>query len=422
VVRDLRSLCGPALSVVVAVEPARLGEVAGLQRAGADEVVPWDGRAESVAWAIQRALASRAPGAAAPAGAEARPSASPPPRPATPQAAASPSPPPRRPSPQEAAAAPGAAPSASPPPVLRSGAPSAAFTIRETAPAPAGGAAWPSEVPDGPSSEVRLAAAASAPAAPGDTVGRVALSLSDLESRALTGQPVPLDAAVLRHTAALRLRVALALESAPQPGSAHDAAAVQSLLAEIDAVLAALKDVGAALPAPYLAQADALRNVLVKEAIDLTDAVQRIAPHAPPPEAPTVAERRPPRREERAAVETEWMPQRTASRGRWLLPALLLASALAAAGYHGWQLLQKRTLAQRVRYSGAPAGMKAVGSPDAPVLVDEEGKAPHPVVLQQFKEEQAARGKAVLEAGPGVLLVVPQPPPPPAGGPTGGKP
>ena len=31
--------------------------------AGADEVVPWEGKSESVGWAIQRALAARGQGA-----------------------------------------------------------------------------------------------------------------------------------------------------------------------------------------------------------------------------------------------------------------------------------------------------------------------------------------------------------------------
>jgi hypothetical protein len=149
--------------------------------------------------------------------------------------------------------------------------------------------------------------------------------------------------------------------------------------------------------------------------------VHRIAPHAPPPDAPSVAERRPARRDERRAAELTWVPARRPAGGRWALPALLAASAVAAAAYHGWQLLQRRSLAQRVQVQGAPAGMKAIGTPGAPVLVDEERKAPHPAVLQRFKEEQAARGKAVLEAGPGVLLVVPEPAAPASGKPEGGK-
>ncbi|HEY7726527.1 MAG TPA: hypothetical protein VH880_14420, partial [Anaeromyxobacteraceae bacterium] len=352
--------------------------------------------------------------------------ASPPPRAAgAPAGGPAASPPPLRAPPTLQPSAPAPARDASgepPPPMLQAAPPSAAFTIREASPAPAAGAAWPAGVPGGPEAEVRLAAAAASPVASSDAEGRIAQALSDLERRALAGQAVPLDAAVLRRAAALRLRVALALESAPPPGALHDAAAVQSLLAEIDAVLASLKEVGAAVPAPTVALIDALRNALVKEAVDLTDAVHRIAPQAPPPHAPSIGERRPARREEHRAAEPTWAPARVRARGRWALPALLAASAVAAAAYHGWQLLQRRSLAQRIQVPGAPAGMRAIGASGAPVLVDEERRTPHPAVLQRFKEEQAARGRTVLEAGPGVLLVVPEPPAPASRKPEGGKP
>ncbi|HSB18978.1 MAG TPA: hypothetical protein VLD85_03100 [Anaeromyxobacteraceae bacterium] len=450
VVRDLRSLCGDAISVVVVVGQERLAEIGGLQRAGADEVVAWDGRADPVAWAVERILAARgggvAPGAAAaatPVHGFTAPSPTPPvlhrvPAPApTAAAPASPTPrpavaaslpePPRIAPPvltlaegATAAGAPGPAPRTTPlPGPAGSGALSpspapAAFTIREVpappavptaAPSSAAGA-WPSGVLAGPEAERLLAAvvsgAATEPGPARATATQTAQALSDIERRALADIAVPVDAALFRRASALRLRVALALGAAPAVGSPIDSAAVQSLLAELDSTLAELKAAAEAGEGVHPG-IEILRKSLVKEAIDLTDAVARIAPAQAPvvqaPVRPAAATRL---LSNRSAVEEHARPP--VGRG-WMV--LLVLAALAAGAFHGYRLLARKPVVPPPSFGGAPQDAVGVRQGPVSVVVPEAGKALDPRQVERFKALEEAKGNAVKEVAPGIYVSVP---------------
>jgi len=400
VVRDLRSLCGDGISLVVAVAPDKLAEVSHLQHAGADEVVPWEGKAESVAWAIERALSARGLGAS-----RAAPTPAPP---VLAYLAPASSPPPVL---QRAPAA--ATPRSSPPP-----APLAVAGPR--APEPAAGQAaeppvWPANLPGDEEAARLLAGAVSGAAGDAgplaDAAARAAQKLSQPEREAVAGGRLAVDAAVVRRAAVLRFRVALALEAVPRPGERGDAGAVQALLAEIDGVLAELKALEEGAPPVVQPGLDAIRSGLVSEAIDLTEAVQRLAP-APVPEREATA-RLPPRKpaeksvEKRTASEFEGLAERRTSRGP--LIGMLVVAALAAIGYHLKERLLPRPVVERPTMAGAPAGAIAPTNNRSParVVASEDGKPFEKEQVERFRKEQAERGNEVVQVSPTTLLVKP---------------
>jgi len=408
VVRDLRSLCGDGISLVVAVSPDKLSEVGHLQHAGADEVVPWEGKADAVAWAIERSLAARGQGRGAA------------PTPAPPVltfvAPAGAPPPVLQRGPVASAAPTGPVPAVAPPPLVAGAAPAAPQPLRPAvARPPSGPPAWPANLPGAEeSARLLLAAVAGEALEPGplaEAAAGAAEKLSQPERDAVAGRPLPVDAAVIQRAAVLRFRVALALHTAPRPGGAGDAGAVQALLAEIDGVLAELKVLEEGAPPAAQPGLDTIRSGLVSEAIDLTEAVQRLAP-APPPQtetAPKPAARRPAEKKavESRAAEFEGLKQRQGGRNAML--ALLVLSALAAAGYHLMERFGPRPVAERPTMPGAPANAVAPandrGGPR--VVVSQDGKPFEREQVEQFRREQAERGNEVVQVSPTTLLVKP---------------
>ena len=412
VIRDLRSLCGDAIRMVVAVAQERTAEISGLQRAGADEVVAWDGRADPVAWAVERVLAPRvlAPDGTGPARGFHLPVGGPP--------EAEEAPAPAGPAPAFPLGPAGGAPAPRPP--------SAAFTIREVpapfaapsaAAEPSSAVTWPSGVLAGPDAERLLAAivtgAATEPGPEKATAAHTAQALSDLERRALADVPLSVDAALFRRASGLRLRVALALGSAPPAGSPIDSAAVQSLLAELDATLAELKAAAEADQNPHPGIA-VLRKALVKEAIDLTDAVHRVAP-AQAPAAALASPARPATRvlSNRAGAEEAERPP--LKRG-WIW--VLAVAALAAGGFHLQRWLARPVQRPPPTLRGAPENSLGTRMPRSSLLMESAGKEMSPVELERFRQLEESKGNRVLEIGPGAFLVEPrevQPPAPPSG-------
>ncbi len=392
VVRDLRSLCGDGISLVVAVAPDKLAEVSHLQHAGADEVVPWEGKTDAVAWAIERALSARGLGGS--------------------RGAPTPAP----------AVLTYVAPAASPPPVLQrgpaagaSGSPAAQAASSPEPARTAGPAVWPANLPGAEEAERLLVAAVAGAAAAGpqaEAAVQAAQKLSQPEREALAGAALPVDVAVVRRAVVLRFRVALALQAAPRPGQPGDAGAVQTLLAEIDGVLAELKALEEGAPPAVQPGLDAIRSGLVSEAIDLTEAVQRLAP-APVAE-PEAGVRPPPRKaperkvEKRAASEFEGLAQKK-GQSRGALITVLVLAALAAAGYHVKERLAPQPVVERPTMAGAPAGAIAPTNNRTPnrVVVSEDGKPFEREQVERFRKEQAERGNEVVQVSPTTLVVKP---------------
>jgi len=396
VVRDLRSLCGPEIAVVMAVPPEQAGEVARLQRAGADEVVAWDGRPEAVTWAVDRVLASRGVGAPQ----RQPPTAVPVLVTAPPDLGTSTSPPPLTRTPQ------------GPPPPP----PAGAFTIREL-PAPGSdapvAAAWPADVLDAAAAE-RLLAACSSGVPPGDgaagaQAARLVASFTPLEQAAFAGEALPLETALLRRQAALRLRAATAAATAPAPGSSHDAVAVLSLLGEVDGVLAELKVAAEALGPEGLGFVQPLRDGLVKEAIGLTEAVSRLAPAGVAAEALAagpVAARAP-----SARVLSNVSGEETRRRAP-VGPLMVLAiAAVLGGGYHLHRYLT-RPAPPSFGYPGAPEGVVAApGGPGKPTVLVKQQGAFTPAEIERLRANEELKGRVVNQLAPGTLVIVAGPAP-----------
>ncbi len=403
VARDLRHRSGGGLGIVVALAPEDAGTEPRLAGA-ADAVVRWDGRPESVLEAVERL--------------EARP-AGPASRPAPPAAA-------------PAAPAPGRARPAPPPAPRAASAASRdalSFDIDEhvpaetTAPAAAGGlllsfersGLWPGNVISAADAEGLLAGLAAGLSPGADALRasgeRVYASLTALEKDALRGAAIPVDAGLVARAAALRWRVSEAIASAPPPDGPVDGPAVRALLAEVDAVLSALKQAGENAPAQVQPELERVRNALVREAIDLTEAVQRFV-RAPAPAAVPAPARAAARAATRVlTVSAPSARDRAEARRPRALYVVLGIAVLAALAFHGYRFLVRSRAAPAglERFPGAPANVAAlpgVASGPRP-LVTTDGKPPSAQALETFRDEQALRGNEVREVAPGAYLVVP---------------
>ena len=273
-------------------------------------------------------------------------------------------------------------------------------------PEPAAAALWPSTAPGEEESEQLLLSALAGLAAAGDAALDATIeALTPLETEALQSLASVADPAPLRRLAALRYRVAFALSTAPAPGSPVDAGGGNLLLTEIDEALPALKDVAERLPA-RASEIDAIRNALVKEAVDLSETIHRIQPGAPI--APVPAAARDPRRTTgRMRVDVTQAPPPAARKrtGMWVTFAVVVA---LGAAFHTRQYWLRRAGGEQAGFPGAPAGLLGAqpSGETLSVLLPGE-KAPSKAELERFRNEQAAKGNEVAELPSGGLLVLP---------------
>ena len=183
--------------------------------------------------------------------------------------------------------------------------------------------------------------------------------LSPLEREVFTGGTLAVDAELIRHAAVLRLRVAAALASRPPPGTAIDGAAVAELLSEIDGVLDAVKGLLADAPPEVKVSLEAIRNALVKEAVDFSEACHEAgvsdagAVSARPAVTRPIAATRVVN--VRAGVTEPEEAQRQRSRLLWVVFALAVLGAGAFHGYRWWRTEQ--VVAQMQTLPGQPDRM-----------------------------------------------------------------
>lgn len=234
-------------------------------------------------------------------------------------------------------------------------------------------------------------------------------SLSDLERAVLKGKPQPLDPEPIRKAAVLRLRVAEALASAPPPGSPVDSAALSTILGEIDGLLAEVGPLLATAPVELAPALESIRNSLVREAIDFSEAGQRAATTGAPPVQ--VAARPPPtERAASAKVISVQTPQDAAldrvERRRKVVASVVLAVvALGAIGFHGWREMVRRDVRAPPTLPGAPSNSVAsTGSGKVQLVISKTGSF-DPAELERFRASEALRGNRVEEISPGVLKV-----------------
>jgi len=300
-----------------------------------------------------------------------------------------------------AAAAPLAAPAAStqPPP----------YTATSTT-APPAATAWPVGIPGVDEAEGALVMALRGRLRPDAPLAALAertlAAMSDLERGTLGGVAQALGAGPVLRAAVMRFRVAAAIATAPRPPAAVDGEAVAALMAELDVVLAEVNGLAVAAPEAQQPALAAIRNALVKEAVDFSEAAH-LSSVAPTGDSTPRAGRATAARV--VVVHAAEAPAPRETRRRTLLVAALSLAVLAAAGYHAWRWYQKeQAMAALPTIAGAPPGMmllpSAPGSPRVLVPV----RRPDRVQVERFKADQAQRGFTVTEDKAGVLTVTPQ--------------
>jgi hypothetical protein len=291
-------------------------------------------------------------------------------------------------------------------------APASAIPAHQSPP-PAGD--WPGALPDEAAATEALVLAI-AGRAQGPYAGvavQVVDALSELEKAVLAGAPQPFDATAIRRAAATRLRVAQALATVPPAGSRVEQAAVNALLGEIDGLLSAVATLATGVPTESQRAVEAVRHDLVAEAIDFSEAVQKVQPAegaAAPAAAPvsTAAARRATqtRMISVGSGEAEVAEERR-SRRMWIVLALVL---LGAAGFHGYRYWNaQQVLAALPTVPGAPANMILVSGRrgGVQVLAPVNGKRPDRAEVQRFKDMQQASGIEVRELSGGTLELRP---------------
>jgi hypothetical protein len=374
-VRSARKLCGDrALSIVAAVPVSQEADIQSLQRAGVDEVVRWQGRADPVLWAIDRVIGCAPPERLAPA----------------------------RPDVQgvEKGFALRELPS--------SEAETASVAPAAEAPAPP---APPRVIPAAAEAEALLIEAAAGRASPDPgtraIVDRALAAASDLERCALQGGAVSVDPVLLRTAAALRLRieVAVAALGAGEPAQAPPGA--QELLAEVDAVLAQVSQLASAAPAEALAAIDATRLSIVDGGVRLAGALSRLVPVGPAEVAVRPAR---PADKSVARVTSNVRAGEGLEGGFHGVPTPLwiaLAIALAGVGgYHVWRLA--RTAAPPpATFVGAPTHTSGLNRGAVRILMSEPGKPIDPAELEKFKGLEQAKGNVVREIAKGTWAIEP---------------
>ncbi len=380
------------------------------------DAVPWDGLALSVLPAIERAIGGSSAGATASPVAVQTLITQPP--------APAPKPPPRSSPPPEVAAPASPRPEATPAldlfhdlggtvaapiPATLDAIPAMVPPVR------AGVAAWPATGPSAAEAELLLRGAMAGAVELTSlraVIEQTVAGLSPLEREVFTGGTLAVDAGLIRHAAVLRLRVAAALASRPAPGTAIDGAAVAELLSEIDGLLGAVKGLLEGAPPEVKVSLEAIRNAMVKEAVDFSEACHEVGtaelPLAPAPARPTG-------RAAGARVLSlhagTHAGERPEERRRRVVPVIILVVVLAlGAAYHAWNHYNAPPKQPPATYEGAPAGTMAVQSGKIYFLKALPGHAVSAAELEAYRQREARRGNQVREVGPGTWIIEPAQP------------
>jgi hypothetical protein len=418
-VRSIRELLATRgdLSVIAAVPGAMASREDELRSLGV-ELARWDGSPAAVLGAVSRRLA---PGTEAPPEASAAfPSSAAvatAPRPAAaagPTAAASAGPPvpadldlsddldliPVEDLGAAEAPPPAAAPQAAPPPAASTYSP------------PPGAAAWPAGGLTFDDAEKALQKGLSGRFA-GESRLRtvtegVVNTLCALEFAVVSGDPVAVDPQPIRRAALMRLRVAAALADRPPEGSAVDQGALSAMLGEIDALLSEVNALSQGAPPDVQASLEAVRNALVKEAIDFSEAAQSLVPGAAVLDEAGPAPVRPNLRAARARVLSISTRSEPTSRRHLVIWGLFLVAVIVAGGFHGYGWwARQQAIASIITLPGQPAGLYLVPAPPGQprVLIPVRGAKIDRAELERFKNQEQAKGNTVEELKGGGLLI-----------------
>jgi hypothetical protein len=195
----------------------------------------------------------------------------------------------------------------------------------------------------------------------------------------------------------------------PPPGTPIDGAAVDELLSEIDGLLGAVKGLLDQAPLEAQASLEAIRNALVKEAVDFSEACHALGttevPLAPAPQRASGRAATARVLSVNAGVDAEDRPE---ERRRRLGPLItLVVIVLAGVGYHLIGAVNAPTKVAPVTYEGAPAGTMALKNGKQYLLVALPGANVNPADLEKYRQYEARRGNRVREVAAGTWSIEP---------------
>ncbi len=217
----------------------------------------------------------------------------------------------------------------------------------------------------------------------------------------------------LRDALVARWRLAAANDLLVNAQGKVDQAALDQLLAETDANLAALRD--ELTPAPELALAiDRTLEALTTEALELASNVKQQAsgqPVAAPAAAPTHAPKKtaPTPAPAQAAFQPAEQPgQQPGKKGPQVGAYIALAVMLLSAGaYHAKSLMASPN--EQSNYPGAPPYTQVIATDSGVLLVQWTRTGPTTPEQQAWLKSQQARGMQLKELSPGRYVLTPAP-------------
>jgi hypothetical protein len=266
---------------------------------------------------------------------------------------------------------------------------------------------WPADVPSEVDAEGILCAAFGGLKAAGDPALEAALvALTALEKGALDGVPQGIDPVPLRRAATLRYRIETALATAPAAGAPIDLDAGRALLAAVDDVLAAMTSLGAS---PRAAEADAIRRALVKEAVDLSELLQRLAPrHGAPAPAASGAAIAPSRSSVARVLATDAIAEgQVARRSRRAWIALAVVTVLGG-GFHAYRWAARPPPPKLPTLAGLPEQALGFEKPGGGrMIVSKDGAPLTAGELAAFRRAEEAAGRVIREVAPGIFVSAP---------------
>lgn len=274
-------------------------------------------------------------------------------------------------------------------------------------PPPAARIDWPAGISDDAEAEDALRRALE-----GKTDGRplhalaaqVIEAASDLERAVLKREPQPFDASAVRKATVIRLRVAEALATTPAAGSPVDKAALSAILGQIDGLLAEVAPLLQGASEELAPALEAVRDSLVREAIDFSEAASKVEAVTPPTTTqPDVVRSRGARLISiDSGVPLE--PRRGLAKQIALI-VVLVSMAVATVAYHVTE--RRRSPVSPPNTFATPAGTLGLEQSGIRTLIAPPGEKPKPEQIEEFKTLEQAQGKTVREVAPGVWVSQP---------------
>jgi hypothetical protein len=156
-------------------------------------------------------------------------------------------------------------------------------------------------------------------------------------------------------------------------------------------------------------QLETIRNALVREAVDFSEACHEIGTAELPlvSGAAQITGRAAAARvlSSRVGLDTEDRPEE--KRKRTAPVVTLLVILLLGGGYHAWNLYTAPPKLPPATYEGAPTGTRALVTPAGHFIVLLAGRTMDPAELERFRVQEQRRGNVVREVGPGRWIIEP---------------